>query len=120
MDNVYKNWETGFDVLRKLLEDTTGIKKVRSIELNPRTLQFEIRGITYQIIWYVNTMILVLDSGMQVMFENMHNRNTWPANYEASLQFLDRHDDTICVLPIKKHCRNWRKGRERNEKRNNS
>lgn len=64
-----------------------------------RIRNFKVCGKEYSIKWYRNGCYL-FHHGIEIPFQSVIQKNTWPNHAKVNLQFYDSGLEVCCVLPI--------------------
>jgi hypothetical protein len=93
--------------LLSILQEFKPAKNIKMIDVDKygfsRSIQFEVEGEVYKIVWYVNESTLYYKN-LIVTFHRLLNYKTFPARCNKILQFY-RNEDTYpcCVLCAEKY-----------------
>ncbi|WP_113870221.1 hypothetical protein [Paraliobacillus ryukyuensis] len=68
-----------------------------------RIFEFEVRGKTYQIEWWVNVSYLSLGE-LTVVFDDISIDGCWPNRFKNNINFLNQKE-TIAVLPLEEYAK---------------
>lgn len=71
-----------------------------------RECEFHVRGVRYEIRWFINTCYLKIAEA-EICFDQLAVSGTWPNNFKTNLQFYrDRYGDepsVVAIIPIEEY-----------------
>ena len=80
-------------------ENVEGFAWVNADEYSfSRECEFYVRGVRYEILWYVNMSYLYVGE-LFLSFDNVFVSGNWPNNFAENIHFI-LNDEVVAVLPL--------------------